>query len=171
MENNSLFGEVISSYTSQEAAEDGVLVPVTKQDAVTRSVWEYLAAKAPKTSKPPCNWPVEMMGWFSADSIKKEDALRMIAEHGKDGAQEKFSQMIADNKALALARGLIGRDSRTAKRVYENNEGGGIHKVNVADTATEIVGLVERELPGGTRTLWLIPNELGGVTLMFPEDY
>jgi hypothetical protein len=22
-----------------------------------------------------------------------------------------------------------------------------------------------------TKTLWLLPNELGGVTLMFPEDY
>lgn len=165
-----LFGPVISSYTSQQAAEDGILVPVTPKDAVTRTIWEYLSAKAPKDSRPPCEWPVEMMGWFRAEAIKREDALKLIAEHGKDGAQAKFNQIIADRKALALARGLIGRDSSTAKRVYENNEGGGIHKIFVADNGNEIIGLLRQEMPGIT-TLWLIPNELGGCTLMFPEDY
>ena len=145
-------------------------MPVTPKDAVTRSVWEYLTAKAPKDSRPPCEWPVEMMGWFRAEAIKREDALKLIAEHGKDGAQAKFREIIADRKALALASGLIGRDSSTAKRVYENNEDGGIHKIFVADNDNEIIGLLRQEMPGIT-TLWLIPNELGGVTLMFPEDY
>lgn len=166
---------VIYSYTSEQAAEDGVLVPVTKRDAVTRALWEYLVQKAPKTSQPPCAWPVEMMGWFKAGKITRDAALKLIAEYGATEAQARLERMAADNKALALARGLIGRDAATAKRVYEQNIGGGIHKVIVAETDAEIVGLIDWEIPAGakqrSRVIWMIPNELGGVTVMFPEDY
>ena len=61
-------------------------------------------------------------------------------------------------KAAALAKGLIGLHGRKAREIYEKNIGGGIWKADLAPS-------------GAPRTLWLLPNELGGMTLMFPEDY
>ena len=41
-----------------------------------------------------------------------------------------------------------------AREVYEKNIGGGIFKLDYSN-----------------HIMWIIPNELGGLTLMFPEDY
>ena len=60
----------------------------------------------------------------------------------------------AGARAVAAAQGLIGEEANTARRIYEGNIGGGIH-------TWEHSG----------KTFWLIPNEVGGVTLMVPEDY
>lgn len=49
---------------------------------------------------------------------------------------------------------LINRDEGIARRVYDENIGGGIYCVWVDG-----------------RKLWLMPNENGGMSLMFPEDY
>lgn len=167
MENDSVFGEVISSYTSQQAVEDGALVAVTEQDMVTRSVWNWLTAATPMTSQPPSCWPVDMMGWFLAGSISQKDAAKMITKHGLE-AQAKYEQQVRDKKALALAIGLIGTHSRNARRIYENNEGGGIWTGWAVVTQGIIVAFNEAS---GSQKVWLIPNEQGGVTLMFPEDY
>jgi hypothetical protein len=179
------WGEPISTYSDAEAVDDGVLVPITKKDRCTRPVFSFLAENTPMGAQPPDRWPVEMMGWFRAEAMKREEALKLIAEFGKNGAQAKFLEIIRDRKALALAKGLIGSEELTARRIYENNEGGGIHKVFVATGATgEIVGISPIEIPrddagnlgwkpngSPTTTLWLLPNELGGITLLLPEDY
>jgi hypothetical protein len=146
--------EVISSYSDSEAVEDGTLVAINPKDRVTRTVWEHLVQHAPKGSKPPDRWPVDMMTWFRAEAIKREDALKLIAEFGKEEAQKKFERMIADRKVLALSKGIVSTHTREANRVYEENVDGGIYKWTMFD-----------------KVAWLLPNENGGITLMFPEDY
>jgi hypothetical protein len=142
---------VISSYTSEQVIEDGVLVAVTKKDLVTRAVWDWLVEKTPMTAQPPSCWPVEMMSWFRAGEVTKKNP--------------QDEQKVRDNKARALASGLIGSESKTAIRVYE---AGDIYKIHVEESATTIRGVVKTE---SGRELWLMPNEVGGVTLMFPSDY
>jgi hypothetical protein len=55
---------------------------------------------------------------------------------------------------LGILRALVTANETEARKVYEENIGGGIW-------TTELLG----------RTVWLIPNEVGGLTAMFPEDY
>ena len=169
---NDLFGEPISTYTSQQAVEDGVLVAVSPRDTVTRTAWEWMVEHAPMDSQPPSCWPVDMMGWFRAGSISKQDALKMIAKHGKE-AQQKYEAQVRDNKALALSRGLIARDSRAAIRAEES---GNIFTVYArlkdvgAYVQQHIIASLDSEPTPNCQVLYLRPNELGGVTLMFPED-
>ncbi len=159
--------DVVSTYSDREAVQDGILVAINSTDRVSRAVWEFLATHTPMTSQPPRNWSVDMMGWFRAGNIKKVDAVKLIAEHGKDGAQAKFEKTIRDNKALALASGLIAREGKTARKVYDEKIGGGIFSI-FAKLKNE--KLAELSPVDGTK-LWLLPNENGGLTLMFPEDY
>jgi hypothetical protein len=165
--------EVVSTYTDGQAVEDGVLVSLNEKDRVSRAVWEYLVQHAPKGAKPPNRWPVDFMGWFQAAKISKVEALKLIAEYGKDEAQKKLERIIADRKALAMSSALIRTHDKQARRVYDENIGGGIHKLYaVIDGLGTISGLQE-DLSGPFKfeTLWLMPNENGGITLMFPEDY
>lgn len=137
------FGPMISTYTDAQAVEDGTLVAVTRKDRVTRAVWNWLIESLPESPKPPDCWPVEMMGWFRAKS--------------------------ADDRALAAARGLIGMHGTRAHEVYEKNLDGGIFTL----VATERDGKIDSLLAFGVepaKTLWLLPNENDGVTLLFPED-
>ncbi len=161
--------DLISTYTDAQACDDGVLIALNAKDRVTRTVWEWLTEKAPKTSQPPNRWPVDMMGWFKAASISKPEAQKLIAKHGQD-AQKLFERIVADRKAAALCRGLIGRDRSQAERVYRNNTDGGILKAHAIEKDGQIESLTEISSLVNT-TLWLVPNENGGITLMFPEDY
>src|SRR6266481_1477000 len=124
--------DVIATYTDAQACDDGVLIAINAKDRVTRSVWEWLVEHAPKTSQPPSCWPVDMMGWFGATSIKKAEAAKLIVKHSKD-AQKVFDRIIADRKAAALCRGLIGRDRTQAERVYRDNIDGGILKAHAIE--------------------------------------
>jgi len=166
------WGEPISRYTDADALEDGILVAINPKDRVTRAVFDFLSEHTPMGPQPPDNWPVEMMGWFRAEAMKREEALKLIAELGAVEAQHKFVEIIRDRKALAMAKGLIGREERTARRVFEQNEGGGIHTLCMGiDDAGVIRSLSPRAGQSG-KILWLLPNdETGGMTLMFPEDY
>jgi hypothetical protein len=168
---NALFtpDDVISTYTDAQACDDGVLIALNAKDRVTRTVWEWLVEKAPKTSQPPNRWPVDMMGWFGATSIKKAEAQKLIAKHGKD-AQKLFERIIADRKAAVLSRGLISTNRQQATRVYNENIGGGIYKAHALENNGQIESLTEISSLVNT-TLWFVPNENGGITLMFPEDY
>ena len=56
--------------------------------------------------------------------------------------------------ALFTSGRMIGQNAFEARRVYEQNVDGGIF------TLIEL-----------GRKMWIMPNELGGLTLMFPEDY
>ncbi len=138
--------EPIYSYTDKQAVEDGFLVALTAKDRVTRAVFDYLAEKAPAGAQPPTTWPVDVAGWFSSNSA------------------------LARAKALAL--GLTAGFGLRARRVYEKNIGGGILVLYAIEDAGKLVALSEQAPAGGVfRKLWLLPNELGGLTLMFPEDY
>lgn len=164
---------IVSTYTDREAIEDGLLVAISHNDRVSRAVWEYFVENAPHGSKPPNCWPVDLMGWFRAEVVKREDALKLIAEHGKEEGQKKLNQIIADRKALALSKGLVGTHAKQATRVYDENIGGGIYNLFAFETGGFISELSasDRTDGGPSRKLWLMPNENGGVTLMFPEDY
>jgi hypothetical protein len=118
--------EVISTYTDAQAVEDGFLVAVGNGNRVTAAAWAWLEEVAQEYGggSPPANWPVSLLLWFGG------------------------------NVALALAVGLIEVNAAAARRIYEENIGGGIWN-------GEYLG----------KTVWLIPNELDGLTLMFPEDY
>jgi hypothetical protein len=162
--------DVISSYTSQQAAEDGIFVPVTPKDAVTRTVFTFFGQQAPGSSKPPNRWPVDMMGWFRAEAFTKKEAAELIVKHGTD-AQAKSEEIVRDRKAVALARGIIGTHAAAAKRKYVE---GGIYKLWAQSVDGKLNSLTVNEADAfdTRRELWLLPNdETGGVTLMFPEDY
>jgi hypothetical protein len=58
------------------------------------------------------------------------------------------------DRALFTSGRMIGQHALEAKRVYKENIGDGIF------TFIEL-----------GRKMWIIPNEIGGLTLMFPEDY
>lgn len=139
---------IVSTYTDAEAIEDGTLVALNKKDRVTRALFDFLVEFAPADARPPADWPVEMLRWFRARD--------------------------RDDKAIAMAGGLIGKYERQAKKVYEENIGGGIFQVwAVVDTKRAKLNCLLEADPnlGGARKLWLIPNENGGITAMFPEDY
>ena len=161
--------DVISTYTDAQACDDGVLIALNPKDRVTRTVWEWLVEKAPKSSQPPNRWPVDLMGWFGATSIKKADAQKLIAKHGKD-AQSVLERIVADRKAAALSRGIITTNRQQATRVYNENLNGGIYKAHALENSGQIESLTDISSLVNT-TLWLVPNENGGITLMFPEDY
>ena len=79
----------------------------------------------------------------------------MVAERGPPSNWAiPLMMWIGGDVAKALATGLIENNRAAATRIYEENLDGGIW--------TE-------ELHGAT--IWLIPNEVGGITAMFPEDY
>ena len=162
-----IFGEPISIYTDNDAVEDGCLVAINAKDRVSRACWEWLAQSTPLGSKPPDCWPVELMGWFQAGNISQPEALKRIAKHGTE-AQAKFEREVRDKKAKALASGLIGTHGTIARRVYENNEGGGIWAGWAVVRDGTLLAFNESS---GSQKLWLIPNEQNGLTLMFPEDY
>lgn len=165
-----VFGQPISVYTDREAIEDGILVPVTIDDRATRNVWEWLHQNTPLGPEPPASWPVPMMGWFNTGSFTPAQAQKMIATYGLE-AERHYEKQLRDKKALALARGLIDRDRAKAKRIYAENIGGGIHVVYAYAPGGKITHLREQQLVDDDVKLWLLPNELGGITLMFPEDY
>ena len=147
------FGPVISSYSDAQAVDDGVLVAISKRDRVTRNLWGWTVDRVPDGAKPPNRWPVPMLDWFGA----------------KDNA----------TKARALWVGLIEQDRKRATEVYEQNIGGGIHTVEVFTNPPDTTGTIESiggpndaaALRQAHVSIWLMPNELGGITAMFPEDY
>lgn len=91
-------------------------------------------------SAPPDFWPVELMGFCRAKN--------------------------ADDKVLAMTRALIASES--AQAIAKDNAGG-MFEIHTIESVNEIKGIAREAHPSG-RTMWLRPNEVGGVTLMFPED-
>ncbi len=141
------FGEPISTYTASQAVEDGILVPVGKRDLVTRPCWEFMAEKL--GDSPPNQWTVNLLGYVMA----------------KDG----------NDRALAASGPLIDTYKKQATRVWEENIGGGVFTLWVEVKQNRIVGVYQEserteDQRQPMRKVWMIPNELGGITLMFPED-
>ena len=145
---------VIHSYTDEQAVDDGVLVKVGPRDRVTRAVWDFFVQHAPLGLMAPQHWPVDLGRWVGALGTEQE----------------------RDTKAAALALGIMMIHAAAARRVYEQNIGGGIWKCRAVVRNGVLARLevdAEHARPPGAEgtTLWLMPNELGGLTLLFPEDY
>lgn len=146
---------VVSTYTDEEAVDDGVLVAVGPQMRVTRNLFNFLAETLGE--EPPTNWPVGLIQYAGA-SRQAEPGL---------------------SRAAAACAGLITTSAVAAKRVYDENIGGGIWKGTIqlgatgADNQPIVTGFdVGSEVEdAGNKVVWLMPNELGGLTLMFPSDY
>ncbi len=68
-------------------------------------------------------------------------------------APEEIDNKRHDHALFASGR-MIGQNALQARQVYNQNIDGGIFT------------LIEQG-----RKFWIMPNELGGLTLMFPEDY
>lgn len=149
--------EVISAYSDEQAVEDGFLHPLASctNNRVTQALTVWLEEHIPDGAID-C-WPVPL-GYFTAEGTLA--------------------------KALCLADGVATVHEHAARRIYDENIGGGIWFAwAVLGTDDKLARLFEGECPTGAtklreddgptraRRLWLIPNELGGVTLMFPEDY
>jgi hypothetical protein len=161
---------IVASYTDRQAVADGLLVPINHRDRVTRTVWDSLREHMPVGSQPPANWPVELLGWFKAEIVTKAEALKILTEHGAEEGQKQLNSIIADRKALAMAKGLISQHEPLARRQYDE---GGIYKLYAfKDENNRFYDLQPRNTSGmAVLTFWLMPNENGGITLMFPEDY
>lgn len=69
-------------------------------------------------------------------------------------------------KAKLLCAGLINQ-YREAAKILKDNDSQWFAALD--HTNDQILGL--RPGSAGMATLWLSPNELGGMTLMFPSDY
>jgi hypothetical protein len=141
------FGEPISTYTDSQAVEDGGLIAINADDRVTRAVWDWLYLTVDmKNPKPPIGWPVNLFGFFAAQT--------------------------PDKRVLAMCDGLIEMNRREAIRVYEQNIGGGIFGLWVRHEGGyggKPIAVEDKET-GGQMRLWFVPNG-AGITLMFPEDY
>ncbi len=138
---------VISTYTDAQAVEDGVLVKLWDADRCIRAVWEWLCEHL-EADQTPEDWPLSLLACWEAST--------------------------AAGRALAALGGLIYRYEQEARATHEENRDGGILVLRVLlDERGQIVGL----RPGKpcpeepSRRLWLLPNELGGLTVLFPEDY
>jgi len=76
---------------------------------------------------------------------------------------------VPDDEPLATATAWIAEHSAEARRVWSKNIGGGVFQLLYDSKATRVVPLKPWDEMDGD--LWLIPNEVGGMTLMFPSDY
>jgi hypothetical protein len=87
--------------------------------------------------------------------------------------------------ASAIIQSWIIEHHERATSVWKDNIGGGVLKLRRVPRTPEVeqiemqLGYIEKDfrvipVPVGEARkddMWLIPNELGGVTLMFPSDY
>ena len=103
------FGELISSYSDQDAVADGVLVPIPGEGHVNR-------------------------------------VTRAVFDH--------FTQPMGSSQLTGLVTNVtpLMETIRAILKVPADSDGW-------------------RTLTYQDKECWLIPNEIGGLTLMFPEDY
>ena len=75
--------------------------------------------------------------------------------------------------AYTFAKFWLSVHGNYARKVYDENIGGGVWIGALKnDKSLEIhCWQSGKDLPVGFSTVWILPNELGGMTLMFPSDY
>ena len=120
-----LFGDVIVSYTDDQAVEDGILKPFAFNGRDTRH---------------------RITG----------NAYHELTEHHRP-VYPTYTEQDFMRFYFAELLPLVPE----ALRVYEKNIGGGIIKTDYDFRVTKQDGDV----------LWYVPNEIGGITVMKPEDY
>jgi hypothetical protein len=97
--------------------------------------------------------------WAAAGIAERKEAG---AYAPPDRVPVDLMDWLAGNETRAMFRGLIGTHWPRAAKVWEENLDGGIHSLVLRDLVRPL---------GDTVTVWFVPNELGGITAMFPEDY
>jgi hypothetical protein len=148
--------ELISTYTDAEAVEDGNLIEINDKDRATRAVWDFALNTVPEGLWPPRE---------NAKPASEPDAEAVVAQ-----------------RVLDMCRHIVEDYGPEATRVYRENVGGGIWKGKLLVVGKKIVALApwpaSEDWPEETgnvdlwhRSLWLLPNEIGGMTLMLTEDY
>ena len=147
--------DVISQYTDADAQRDGCIVNVGESDRVTRQLWDWLHDRLP-TDTPPERWPVALFEWCSAP---------------KNTGDRETDQTNNDIRCRAATRGLLDVHRTQAVRVYEDNIGGGIYTIWPQHADGRITGLRTEGGGDDDHRVWFVPNEMGGLTLMFPSDY
>ncbi len=155
--------DVISTYTAGQAVADGMMVAVTPRDLVTIGLFSHLAEVAPMTGQPPAEWPVPIVAFC------KGRAADVIEAIGEENARKVV--------AAALCVGLIDHHRVQAQRIHVQNIQGGIFTGYVLNDGTRCTGFhvapdeTELEEHFGRRRVWLMPNEMDGITMMFPSEY
>ncbi len=147
-----LTGEVISQYGDQQALSDGVLVAVTDTDRCTRTLFEDLAQWLPD-DQPPNRWPIDLLTWCRG---KQDGPTRAMSACKGLCATSKLAVSQAEGSAVKRWFILANREKDRLA-------------VPVIRTLIEHEP-TEDQQPSAT-TIWLLPNERGGVTMMYPSDY
>lgn len=120
------------------------------------------------TGPPPPCWPVPIVAFTKG---RAKDVIEAIGE-------ENARKVVA----AALCVGLIDHHRVQAQRIHDENTGGGIFTGYVLSTDGRCSGFYDapdweqRQAPhphGAVdgRRVWLMPNELDGMTFMFPSEY
>lgn len=134
--------DVVFQYTDTEAVQDGVLVPLTSRDRVSQALWDFIEARV-SPNRVPLRWPM-LSGVEAMYPLVKTEEWR--------------------SRALLQSLTIAYHDA--AHSVYDN--GGVWHaKLEVTNSSIESIS------PGSKEDIqiWIMPNELGGLTVMFPSDY
>ncbi len=86
------------------------------------------------------------------------------------------SRAIADGYLVPVPFGLFARVTRQVWDVYADRAGGADRTLEALRQTWSLVAAQHAERNGMRilrqfgRSVWLVPNELGGLTLMFPDD-
>jgi hypothetical protein len=107
-------------------------------------------------------------------------------QHPESPSNELFGEVISTyTDRDAVEHGFLaaiagpGGVNRVTRAVFDHfTQSMGVGVTNITPLIAAIEWLLTVEVDDGWRTgnyqgkaLWLIPNEVGGFTLMFPEDY
>ncbi len=127
---------IISTYTDQDALDDGMLWPLSAYDRITSNL---------------------------GSTLRRYHTVEPLA-------------LLPVSAVLAVARQWVTSYGEQARRIYDLNLGGGIWVGALKTNAQgQWISLEpDTNLRDDTTTLtrvWMLPNELGGLTLMLPEDY
>lgn len=133
--------DTIYSYTDKDAVADGVLIPLTDRCRVTRAVFDFIESRVSK--RVPLQWP---LGPNAAAMFPLVDKPEW--------------------RTRALLNGLLEHYASAAIKIYDD---GSIWHAYLDATGSDINAIRPGSREG--QQLWIMPNELGGLTIMFPEDY
>jgi hypothetical protein len=136
---------IIDAYADAEACDDGILVPITKRDRCTRALFEDLARDLPET--PPNRWPVSLFEYI-AGNAKNVPALRAVAAC-KGVLDQQRPLLAAHEGASPVPMWMILGSDRVI--------------LGLSDTRPEA--------DNAGCEIWVAPNEMGGLTVMYPSDW
>lgn len=139
-----IFGPCISRYSDADAIEDGVLVALDKRDRATVNVYSQIAKIAEDQKTPPDRWTVDLFGYCRAKT--------------------------GEARALAMMSGLIGDVRMMQPRNAERRDDTFAVRYAVIGPRGFSRLTTDEPTDGHFLSLLIMTNEVGGLTLMLPED-